>query len=698
MTATSTMINLHTDTITFSFTPNNGSLCCIVKENDQWNILDGEYGNWQLVLADGDHCIDRRDFANCSVQTSDNSLICTWDTPVIDGLPPSLMVRVTWQITDTLLTGRIMYRTDEHGLQVKQIHFPMIAFEEQANASLVLPRELGIMCHDAGNSVFHNGDRHNQTGWQYLHGGSMQFSAYIADNKGFYFDTRDTAGYLKSACFMRGHSETTVIYRGTHLVPQTSEGLIAYELPYPVNCSVFGGDWYAAAMIYRSWALQQPWAIKAREHKNSSTAERIRRLAVWCWNRGTIQDVVPPVERLAAELGMPIGLDWYWWHQHAYDTSYPRYLPPREGSGQFSAAVARLKQQDVYTQVYINGMLRDMDDVSWADHGKQSVIIKENGDIYNEVFNTYMGHRLAFVCGSSVEWREIITQVARSIAELGLGGLYLDVIARACGHSCFSPEHHHPSYGGTYQVDGFRKLFQSIREQCPELALSSEGCNESFIDILDTCIMLDSSWERTGFLAANEETIPLFSAVYHGLFPLFGSYALPDGNPPYDPLWPPAGEWKYQHNWKTECPDQFFVEIARNIVWGLQPTVANLRIEHMESPDYTEEREFLLAAVKTYYHHRDFLLDGTMLPPGQLNVEYTDIKFLKRMIFTKEGEQEIHTRHLPGVLHSCWQSADGRRMLVLANYTRQQQRYSYDNLGESLAGTIDPRSFHVIEF
>ncbi|HEX2949824.1 MAG TPA: hypothetical protein VHV83_09705, partial [Armatimonadota bacterium] len=200
MIATSTTINLHTDTITFSFTPNNGSLCCIMKENDQWNILDGEYGNWQLVLADGDHCIDRRDFANCSVQTSDNSLICTWDTPVIDSLPASLMVRVTWQITDMLLTGRIMYRTDEHGLQVKQIHFPMIAFEEQSNASLVLPRELGIICHDAGNSVFHNGDRHNQTGWQYLHGGSMQFSAYLADNKGFYFDTRDTAGYLKSAC------------------------------------------------------------------------------------------------------------------------------------------------------------------------------------------------------------------------------------------------------------------------------------------------------------------------------------------------------------------------------------------------------------------------------------------------------------------------------------------------------------------
>ena len=76
---------------------------------------------------------------------------------------------------------------------------------------------------------------------------------------------------------------------------------------------------------------------------------------MWLWNRGRIDCVFPPAERLAADAKVPIALDWYWWHHNPYDTDYPDFWPPREGVEAFKAAVKRMNDQGIYTQVYING-------------------------------------------------------------------------------------------------------------------------------------------------------------------------------------------------------------------------------------------------------------------------------------------------------------------------------------------------------
>lgn len=49
-----------------------------------------------------------------------------------------------------------------------------------------------------------------------------------------------------------------------------------------------------------------------------------------------------------------MAVDWYWWHSNPYDTDYPDFWPPREGVEPFHAAIAHLKGQGIYAQVYIN--------------------------------------------------------------------------------------------------------------------------------------------------------------------------------------------------------------------------------------------------------------------------------------------------------------------------------------------------------
>ena len=513
-----------------------------------------------------------------------------------------------------------------------------------------------------------------------------------------YFDTRDPLGFIKDAAFDLLEPDT-LRYTAGHLIPRDAVAPFRYDLPYPASFRPFRGGWFEAASIYREWAEQQPWALASAARTASGRRRDIDGIALWAWNRGTAAEAAAPVSALQRELGLPMALDWYWWHQHPYDTAYPRYFPPREGRAFFKDAVSRLREQGVFVQVYTNGMLWDMDDPGWAEGGPSSAIVNRDGAVKHFRFNSYIPHRLAFMCGTGREFRDKMTAVAGEVKALGLSGLYLDVIATACNTPCYNPAHDHPAGGGRYQVEGFRALIEAIAARCPDFPLSSESCAELFMDTLDAAIMLEPSMERLGWwdVGSHGDIVPLFRAVYSDAFRLFGNYAIIDGIPPYDPLWPDEGRRKTERDWRSLCPDQFFVETARNVVWGLQPTVACLRREHLENPAFRNEIEFLKQAARFYHAHRDFLLWGRMQSPGQLDAPPVTVSFLRRMIFTKEGEEKRIQKTIPAILHSVWHARDGRSILILANISATEQPCRWRAGNRDVATSLEPRSFKTIQ-
>ena len=362
-------------------------------------------------------------------------------------------------------------------------------------------------------------------------------------------------------------------------------------------------------------------------------------------------------------------------------------------------AIERLNRKKIFVQVYTNGMTWDIDNESYkSGHGSGSVQLNRDGSPTAMMFNPYTRHRLAIMCGEAPEYQEKMIVLAKRLASCGLPGLYLDMIGSAAFSPCFNPEHHHPHGGGVYQREGYLNYVMKIRRENPQLLLSTEYANE-MMDVFDSMIILDTSAERC-YKSDDFEPVPAYSAVYHGRgVTMFGNYAMPDFIPPWDPAWPPDDRWKHEKNWNALFDKQFFLEMARTVVWGMQPCVCNLKPEHATDPAYAAEYAFILESAQFYYAHRDFLYDGTMLSPECFHCESVIADFMKRGIFTREAESGSVRKSYPAVLHSVWSSLDGRRALVTANYTNERQTFSYRNAdGTELKASMAPHSYRLLEF
>jgi hypothetical protein len=567
-------------------------------------------------------------------------------------------VTIQWKCrADKRLEGTLKFAGNSSGLFIETVHFPTarMAFPADGVRILVGVSQGWVYRFDADHA---DGDLAKH------HYSSLQMCAALLGGEGIYFDCRDNNYMLKGYSWQK-HG-TTLEYRGVHPLPCAPRNRKAGRLSYVSSIQRFAGDWFEAGQIYRKWAL------RARYYRNRIRNNAMRDIAVWLWNRGSAEHVIPPAEKLAADSGVPVALDWYWWHSNPYDTDYPNFWPPREGEETFRKAIARLNRQGIYTQVYVNGLTWDIDLPDFAEQGAQDVVIDRDGKPHAVEFNCYTHRKLGYMCGEAPIFQKRMLELVGKLADCGLPGVYLDMIGCATIHPCYNPKHRHAPGGGNYHAHGYRNMVAKIRQNHPELHLSTECCNENFLDIFDSVIVLASSMERCG---SQEwlDCVPLFSAVYHGATAMFGNYALPDGIPPWDPLWPERERWKNEQNWDEVYPDQFYLEMARTVIWGMQPTVCNFQLCHTQGR-FKEMYRFLVELVKFYYQNRDFLYDGRLLAPGDFECKTEKFGFLQRGLFTTEEKHTILFKELPVILHSRWEAPDGRQALVMINFTAHPQK------------------------
>ena len=644
---------------------------------------------WSLDLRRPDGSIEvlkPENMDNCHQHHDNEQLTFSWRG--CRQLGTAFEVKTVWQIQDGLLLGNISWQGDyTQEFQIENIIFPEATMPLFSSSSIFLPIMQGIVLHDIQNHIFNDKDTNllRETSFQ-----QMQFCACYSNRESFYFEYRDTEFYQKKFQFTRTSDHKNVVFRGSYPLPLDSESSLTDEMPYSFGIGRFNGEWFEACQIYRRWALQQSWTNRPEP------ASQIRDIAMWIWNRGNAEDVVPPVQKLYEDTGLPFALDWYWWHKNGYDTSYPDYWPPREGIKTFRENIRKLNSQGIYTQVYTNGMVWDMESKSWEENGHKETIKLRDGTYKAYQFNSFTGNRLAWVCGGALNVFEQETKnIAKRLAASGLKGLYLDMIGCESTDCCYNPDHKHAPGGGNYQVKGFRRMLKEIREENPSLQLSTEYGSEAYMDLFDTVIDLCPSMERLG-MTAPSEYVPAFNAVYHDKIAIFGNYALPDSIPPVDSKWPSGAAWKQEKKWHELYPDQFFLEMARTLIWGYQPTVANLRKEHIASKEFKENYNFIIRTAQFYYSNRKFLFDGKMLSFGKLECNISKIKFLSRFIFTKEGKEETITKTLPVLLHSIWRAPDGDIGLILANYTNTLQEFKFISKETVEVGNVEPHSYLLI--
>ncbi len=496
----------------------------------------------------------------------------------------------------------------------------------RTNEFLAVPEWMGQLAANP-RAMLTNGAR-----WEWDYPGllSLQCLAlYPQDGPGLYFSCDDTKSYRKGFAFWKDVGGQ-FNYEMVHLLERGATTARRYEVPYSALVETFHGDWFTAAEKYRAWGTKQSWAKESRLQKHL-VPDWVLQTGLWVWNRGRSENVLAPAAALEQSLGLPVSVFWHWWHGCAYDTGFPEYLPPREGTESFTNALAIAHHEGLHALVYMNQRLWGMTTESWTNENAAPFAVKtQDGKIRPEVYNTFTKLPCASMCMGTEFWRNKYAGLAeRAAKDLGVDGIYMD---QACSSlSCYDPNHGHPLGGGRYWMQGFQKLSSDIRQRVGHpLALGGEGCGEAWLPYLDAMLTLQVSKER---YAGNNgwEPIPFFQAVYHPYAVFYGNYSSLT-MPPYDDLWPE--EFAPKEPLKLldrKYSRQFRLEQARALVWGLQPTIANFRPSHLQ--ERKEETDFMMRLAKLRMQGLKYFLHGTLLRPPELNARQETIDMSRLSIY-----------------------------------------------------------------
>ena len=97
--------------------------------------------------------------------------------------------------------------------------------------------------------------------------------------------------------------------------------------------------------------------------------------------------------------------------------------------------------------------------------------------------------------------------------------------------------------------------------------------------------------------------MPAATVIYRSAAVVFGSYATSGGVPAWDPLWGVNPDKPDVEEIVAKYPDQFAVEFARGVVWGMQPMVHNFTMKDVENPRIAHDVQYMKVFVA---HQRKF--------------------------------------------------------------------------------------------
>ncbi|MDP2958688.1 MAG: DUF6259 domain-containing protein [Longimicrobiales bacterium] len=556
-------------------------------------------------------------------------------------------------------------------LGVEQVRFPRILGIPPLGPGeeLAVPQWMGQRTKDPrAQFAGRGGSGGARREWAYPGQMAMQAMAlYRPDRAGLYLAADDTLAFRKTFAFW-GDGTGPISYEVVQALSDPASPRQAWEQPFASVIGTFQGDWITAVERYREWGTRQAWARDSRLNRGLVPSWLLD-TGMWVWNRGRSPGVLTPAMELREALGLPVSVFWHWWHNGPYDTSFPDYLPPREGVESFTQAVRDAQASEVRMMVYMNMRLWCTGTPTWTAEGAERWAVKgRDGKAPREVYNIFDPQACSPMDVTTEFWRNKYAGIADTVLnQYGVNGIYMDQAVLSL--TCWDPTHGHPVGGGNYWMDGVEALTENLRGRAnsgPDLLLAGEGAGEAWLPSLDLMLTLQVSQERYSNPAGGWEPIPMFQAAYHAYGITYGSYSSLT-MPPYDDLWPdstaPAEPLKLMDE---AFQRQFYLEQARSFVWGLQPTIANFRPSHLT--DRARETAYMMRLAKVRSRALDWLLYGTFLRPPELNVPEVDVRLSRVSIYAaqRSGPQVSDGRY-PAAIAGAWRAKDGSVAVALAS-------------------------------
>jgi hypothetical protein len=561
------------------------------------------------------------------IKRSGDTVTLTWSGVAAGNLPGTLEVVVTVSLAEG--ADRSFWNIEvrnESQASLVNVLFPFVeGISQPGQPSAAVPR------HNWGNL---------EKDITYVRGSypcdiwPMQFLALLEKNSGLYLAYEDPKANPKYFDLRPG-----VHFFFTSFAENSSQPGNDFVSPGPAAIGVCGPDWWKAAKMYRQWATQQQWASRGPLTKPSDIPDGAKNIGIW-FNESFLNvsaDEKDGQFREAEEFyQLPLATQIYFWHRAAFDTEYPEYFPSRPG---FTTLVKNLVSRGAYVAPYVNGRLQDLN-VASAEAARPSLVKKRDGTSPVEDYQS--GATLGVMCPATSYWQQTMQDVSRKLVEEGVNAIYYDQIAAAEPYLCFDPSHGHPLGGGSYWVEGYRKMLggvKKLRTAAGEpVLIASENTAESYMDVVDAFL----TWTPR-----DPSEIPLLTAVYSGYAIYFGSNAQVEEHSGLGP---------------------FAMIVGRDMLWGTQPGWMHI--------DLSSGRGGYLRDVARVRHaRRQFFqfgeLVGELKPTSDPGTTTGGWKNVKR---DGSGATDVT---LPAVMATIWKSPDGALGLAIANLSEEARSFSY---------------------
>jgi len=416
---------------------------------------------------------------------------------------------------------------------------------------------------------------------------------------------------------------------------------------YPVAFGVFRGGWLEAAKRYRPWALQQKWVQKGPLSQRIDVPESILNLGLWVtdswiWNdaKGTPHEMNKPLLDAAKKLDVPVGIQWYRWHQTPFDNKYPHFLPARE---KFKERVEELNSHGILVMPYINGSSADMN-IPDFDKFEPHAVKDEAGGLRLHYYSDRSG-RLLSMCASQLFWQDQISSLVDNIQKkFNVTGIYVDQVSGLYHELCFDKSHHHPLGGGSYWVDGNRVLLQKVKKMTSEngkkMVMTTEGSTENFFDLVDGNLF----WSHP-----SEREIPMMQIVYSGYTIFFGSTC----------------DYTKSDNYFRYAQGQAFIDGRQNGWMDMG----------LFKPEYADKVVYLKQCGKLRIATLKYLVYGQLLEPLYPS---KDISTFKVDGIGWSMYEKLRSVNIPCAEARLWKSEDGSLAIFIANYVDRQIEFPYN--------------------
>ena len=673
------------------FDPSNGSLLELTDRASGQSFVDGRRatGLWRLDrLGASDSGLvpsSARSFSwhDLAGDGPGRGLALVWSDFGLNEAP-GLRVTATVRLQGDSALSEWRVVVDSPGaLAIEQVRFPRIAGIPRLGGGeeLAVPRWMGALARDPTTLLAGPDGKGRRLEWAYPGTLSLQVLAlYRRGDAGLYVAADDTLAYRKTFALW-GDSDGSRGYELVHPLENPARRRTQWAPPYAALLGTFQGDWITVAERYRAWGTRQPWARESRLRRGR-VPEWLLRTGMWVWNRGRSPGVVPPALALQHALGLPVSIYWHWWHHGPYDTSFPDYLPPREGVDSFRAALAVAHAAGSHAMVYMNQRLWCTNTPSWTtEHAARWAVKQQDGRVREETYNVFDPQPCATMDVTTPFWRAKYAGIADTVLDgYGVDGIYMDQAVQSL--VCWDSTHGHPLGGGNYWMGGFRALAGQIRAAAQPrrgrpVLLAGEGAGELWLPELDLMLTLQVSQERYTDPGSGWEPIPFFQAVYHAYGVTYGNYSSLV-MPPYDELWPALfAPREPLALLDTRFRRQFYLEQARAFVWGLQPTIANFRASQLT--DRPAETAYMMRLARIRARALDYLLYGTLLRPPDLEVPLVDVPLSRLSIYAAQrAGPTVSAARFPAALAGAWRATDGSVAIAVASIVDEPMSVSFD--------------------